>query len=87
MQVRAFERYIPLKPRCILFENTVYSDQLASDEAIRPGSTQIENTNIQLECCKTKGSKLGRSVLYENIQHKKDRYLIQNDKIVTRTYN
>ena len=87
MQVRAFEPYIPLKLKFILFEYTIYSDQLASDEAIRPGSTQIENTYIQLECCKITGSKFGRSVLHENIQHNKGRYLIQNDTIVTRTYN
>ena len=45
-----------------LFENNVEPDQLASDEAIWSGSTQIlsllKNTGLQLECYRQKDKNL-----------------------------
>ena len=64
-----------LNPDLSFFENTVDPDQLASDEAIWSGSTLlstwIENTCLQLECCRLTAKKFWRSVVHKNIQHDK----------------
>ena len=48
-----------LKPSISYFENSVDPDQLASNEAIGSESTlfsiMIENTCLQLECCRLTG--------------------------------
>ena len=58
------------------FDNTVDSNQLASDKAIWSGSTlfsiQIENTFLQMECCRLTGKNRRSVVPYINIQLDKD---------------